>query len=619
LSGPIVETDHGKVEGFDNGAVLPLEIKATVEAFQGIPYAAAPVGENRLRPPQPFTDSWAPQLRSAKQPGQYCAQFSLASDMFAGHEDCLYLNVYRPVGAENGSNIPVIVWIHGGGFIMGDSLHVAAGNWKLYDPTNIVERHGHVFVSMNYRLNGFGFFALPELAAEHPTGSTGNYGLQDQRAAMQWVQTNIRAFGGDPSKVTIQGESAGAFSVMFHLVSPASQGLFHGAIEESGTLAKGCFFQDRTDSFKFHREWAAIQGCNSSGPALLACLRKLPAEHFMVSAAQMVKDWAARLTHSSLPDDIPDWACPLFPTNAWGAVVDGSSDGLPDWPLTLLEAGKFNKVPLISGANINGGALFGWLFPLLWGDLMYPIPTNLTKVAEWFLPKPSDRARFLELYNGADWPASTWSIDRIDRFWRDSFFLCPARETALQWSSHGQPVYEYVFSFAMHTNITSIIHGITSTHGFELPFVFRNDLGLGKIFGEPAKWEAMSDVMSCTWASFVKCQKPKCPSNPPPNCEDVLEHVPEWPAFTPTERKYISFKANTTIESLKFHETFPHDEYPGDDRCNFWRNADLGWQSIRKWPELSENTPTRMNHDEILMMEHLRSKLFPQSKETVMI
>lgn len=165
----------------------------------------------------------------------------------------------------------------------------------------------------------------------------------------------------------------------------------------------------------------------------------------------------------------------------------------------------------------------------------------------------------------------------------------------------------------MHTNISKIIHAIDSTHGFELPFVFRNYVrSLGTVFLEPGKWEAMADVMSCTWASFVKCQKPKCPSNPPPNCEDVLEHVPEWPAFSSTERKYISFKANTTIETLKSHESFPHDEYPGDDRCDFWKTADLSWQSIRTWPEMSEKTKA-------LMMEHLQFKVFAQSEETVVI
>merc|ERR1719203_1738924 len=147
--------------------------------------------------------------------------------------------------------------------------------------------------------------------------------------------------------------------------------------------------------------------------------------------------------------------------------------------------------------------MFGWTFPLLWGSLPYPIPRteNMTKIAEWFLRNTSDQKRFLQLYAGDNWhwhggPAP--NIDRVDRFWRDSWTACPALETAKHWSSHGQTVYRYVFSFPMHTNVTGVIHSITSTHGFELPFVFRNWIkALGPIFLHPREYEAMTDVMSC--------------------------------------------------------------------------------------------------------------------------
>jgi len=266
---------------------------------------------------------------------------------------------------------------------------------------------------------------------------------------------------------------------------------------------------------------------------------------------------------------------------------------------------------LINGANVNGGAMVGWAFPLIWGDWPYPVQDgaggifsvnslrhqmDLSKVARWFLPKKEDQDRLIELYGGQEFDDQvdskhTWIIDRIDRFWRDSFFLCPARETAMHWSSHGQPVYEYVFSFDMHTNVLPIIKDLTATHGFELPFVFRNwDKGLGRAFGHPHQYKKMTDVMSCTWASFVKCQKPKCPSNPPPNCADVLEDVPEWPQFSAQDRQYISLKDNTTIETIKSHVAFPDDEFPGDDRCDFWKTVDFSWQdTIRMWPVEPEN------------------------------
>lgn len=583
-SGPIAMTEHGKVEGIDNHGILT---KATVDSFLGIPYAAPPVGDNRLRPPQRFTESWAPKVRAAKKEGHICAQIEIASGLQFGREDCLYLNVFRPSGVESGFDLPVTVYIYGGGFVMGDSEHIAAGLLKMYDPTNIIEKHGNMFVSMNYRLSGFGFMALPELAEETVTRTTGNYGVQDQRAALQWVQRNIRNFGGDPGKVTIQGESAGAMSIIFHLVSPASRGLYRSAIEESGSITEGCYFQNRSDAYEFNREWAAIKGCNMSGPELVSCLRELPASAFMVGASQMVKDWVARLRHHNpLPADIPRHACELFPANAWGTVVDGSSDGLPDFPKKLLADGNFSDVPLIIGTNINEGAMFGWTFPLLWGGWPYPIPhaENMKKIAEWFLRDPADQAKFLKLYAGDDWTTNE-SIDRVDRFWRDSWTACPALETARYWNSHGQPVYRYVFSFPMHTNITHILHDLTSTHGFELPFVFRNWIGtLGKIFLHPQEYSAMSDVMSCTWASFVRCQKPRCPSDPPPNCGHI--DIPEWPAWQSTDRRYISFKVNTTIEEERAESApYPQDEFPGDDRCDFWKTVDHGWKDIRNpWP-----------------------------------
>merc|ERR1719183_1991325 len=257
----IVETEHGKVMGFHNGNLLK---KATVEAFQGIPYADPPVGENRFRPPQPFSKHWGNFVRPAQKVGPMCLQLQTTeSSRHIGDEDCLYLNVHRPAKVQETAScgqLPVIVWIHGGAFIFGDAQNLVGGKLKLYDPTNIVERHGHVFVGMNYRMSGLGFLALPELAAEHPQGLVGNYGVLDQRAAMQWVQRNIRNFCGDPSKVTIQGESAGSMSVGFHLVSPASKGLFRGAIEESGSVGRRWFLANKTDAFKFNRQWAAIKG-----------------------------------------------------------------------------------------------------------------------------------------------------------------------------------------------------------------------------------------------------------------------------------------------------------------------------------------------------------------------
>ena len=155
-------------------------------------------------------------------------------------EDCLYLDVYAPAGATPASNLPVMFFIYGGGFVFGDSYE-----FGFYDGKHIAKQHNVILVAANYRLSSFGFMALPQLMTE--SGTTGNYGVQDQRFALQWVQQNIRQFGGDPNRVTIFGESAGAMSVCYHVASPASAGLFHAAIVESGTASSPEFFVDYKD------------------------------------------------------------------------------------------------------------------------------------------------------------------------------------------------------------------------------------------------------------------------------------------------------------------------------------------------------------------------------------
>src|SRR5579859_500407 len=199
-----------------------------VVAFKGIPYAAAPVGPLRWRPPQP-APAWSQPL-TANKVGPICMQKYDAKDNGVGplpmSEDCLTLNVWRPF-RETGAALPVMVWIHGGGFVNG------SGTAALYDGSALA-RQGVVVVTLNYRLGRFGFFAQPALDREHPGEPVGNFGLLDQIAALKWVRDNIAGFGGNPGEVTIFGESAGGISVNQLMVSPAARGLFKAAITESG-------------------------------------------------------------------------------------------------------------------------------------------------------------------------------------------------------------------------------------------------------------------------------------------------------------------------------------------------------------------------------------------------
>ena len=238
-----VRTDAGSVEGSTS-------TDGKVQIFKGVPYAAPPVGALRWKEPQPVP-SWQ-GVRKATEFGARCMQGNVFGDMVfrdaAPSEDCLYLNVWAPK-VSAGAKLPVMVWIYGGGFQAGATS----------EPRQDGERLAHkgvVVVSMNYRLGIFGFFSHPELTKESPHHASGNYGLQDQAAALQWVRKNIAAFGGDPQNVTIFGESAGSFSVSALMASPTSKGLIHRAIGESGaffgrTLTAKPLVESEQDGTKF--------------------------------------------------------------------------------------------------------------------------------------------------------------------------------------------------------------------------------------------------------------------------------------------------------------------------------------------------------------------------------
>jgi len=256
--GLVVVTGSGPVEGLEDDGVF---------SYRGIPYAAAPVGDLRWKPPvdpAPWTETL-----TATEKGDICPQaafLGLPSPGFTPSEDCLYINIDTPM---EGANLPVMVWIHGGGFTVGEGIQADGGTVG----DLIARQTGTVVVSMNYRLGQLGFLAHSDLTAESPDDASGNYGLMDQTAALHWVQENIAAFGGDPDQVTIFGESAGAFSVCSHLASAESADLFSKAIIQSGscerpwsTLAAA---ESQGDAF------AEALGCGSEDD-VLACMRAKP-------------------------------------------------------------------------------------------------------------------------------------------------------------------------------------------------------------------------------------------------------------------------------------------------------------------------------------------------------
>jgi len=301
----IVQTANGRVEG----TILP----SGVRAFKGIPYAAPPVGDLRWRPPQPVAnwDGVRPAYRFSPQ----CMQARIFGDMnFRSEgmsEDCLYLNVWTPAESAD-ERLPVLVYFYGGGFMAGD------GSEPRYDGESMAKR-GIVAVTLNYRLGIFGFFSHPELSAESPHGASGNYGLLDQAAALRWVRQNIAAFGGDPERVTIAGESAGSISVSAQMASPLSKDLIAGAIGESGSL-----MGTLTPVPLSEGEASGVQFATAIGATSLADLRA-------ISSTQL-------LEASSKP------GVPRFPI-----TVDGYF--FPESPEQIFATGRQASVPLLLGWN----------------------------------------------------------------------------------------------------------------------------------------------------------------------------------------------------------------------------------------------------------------------------
>src|SRR6202451_572357 len=310
----LVKIDSGTVEGKQQGAI---------RAFLGIPYAAPPVGDLRWKPPAPAA-KWN-GVRSAKEFGAHCMQGKVYGDMTfpdgGNSEDCLTLNVWTPAKKAD-AKLPVMVWIYGGGFAAGGTSEPRQHGEKL-------AARGVIVVSMNYRLGVFGFFVHPELAKESGHNSSGNYGLLDQTAALQWVQRNIAAFGGEPDHVTIFGESAGSFSVSAQMASPLAKGLFQKAIGESGAAF---FSGDLSFEPRSAREEKDAQLVRSKlGVSTLAQLRALPAQKLLDA-----------------------FSPPQSPGFDFSPDVDGYF--LPEPVPAIFAARTQNDVPLLAGWNHDEGS-----------------------------------------------------------------------------------------------------------------------------------------------------------------------------------------------------------------------------------------------------------------------
>ena len=466
-----VKIESGALAGTVAGGVL---------SFKGVPFAAPPVGALRWRAPQPAA-AWT-GVRRATEYGHDCMQEPFPSDAAPlgtkPAEDCLVANIWRPA-ESSGRKLPVMVWIYGGGFVNGGSSPA------VYDGSHFA-RHGIVFVSFNYRLGRFGFFAHPELSRENPDGGLlGNYGYMDQIAALKWVQRNIAAFGGDASNVTVFGESAGGGSVHMLLTSPLAKGLFAKAVIESGG-GRGGLMGPRSvhDIEPSGVALARANGIEGDGPDALAALRALPAEK-VVSGLNMASMGAAAGTY------------------AGGAMVDGKI--VVEDPDKAYRAGRNAKVPVMIGAN---SADIGFASARSMDELFKPFGGNAAKAKAAYDPSNSGDVRVV----GAK--------VAMDRTMEE-----PARFTAAEFARQGLPSYEYRFSYVADS-MRKQWPG--APHATEIPYVF--DTVAAK-YGKdltPAD-EATARAANAYWANFAKTGDPNGPG------------LPHWPRYAPATDGIMDF------------------------------------------------------------------------------
>jgi para-nitrobenzyl esterase len=454
----LVETRRGRVRGRAERGVL---------AFRGIPYAAPPVGKLRLRAPEP-PPPWA-GVREAHASGHGAPQFgSRRGALFtriagaaATSEDCLTLDVVTP--AADGARRPVLVWIHGGAFVMG------AGSALVYGGEGLAKRGDVVVVTLNYRLGALGWLSLGDVAPG--AGFEANLGLRDQIAALEWVQGNIAAFGGDPANVTVFGESAGGMSVGALLGAPRARGLFARAIAQSGA-ADNC--STRAQAEQVARTFLAALGL---APAEAAKLAELPVAALL--AAQRETMWKLALALPGLP---------------FQPAVDG--DVLPAPPLEAIAGGSARGVPLLVGTNRDEWNLF------LLGDAKARgmDEAALRRRFGRFLG-PDAAARAHALYREAlpsASPRARWGAYQTHRV-----FLAPAERLAAAQAPHA-PTFSYLFSWSPPL----VRRQLGACHALEVPLVFgsfRHPLLRGLYLGGA---RAAAHELESAWLAFARAGRP---------------------------------------------------------------------------------------------------------------
>jgi para-nitrobenzyl esterase len=446
-----------------NGLLEGTTEASGIRSFKGVPFAAPPTGALRWREPQPV-QAWK-EIRQAKKFAPRAMQLPLFSDMnFRSDgvsEDCLYLNVWTPAKSAN-EKLPVLVYFYGGGFVAGD------GSEPRYDGESMARR-GIVAITVNYRLGVFGFLAHPELTKESPHKASGNYGFLDQSAALRWVQQNIAAFGGDPKKVTIAGESAGSMSVSAQMASPLSKTLFARAIGESGSMLNTSFGPIPLAE----GEKNGVAFATSIGATSLADLRALPAQQLLEAAG---KPGVTR----------------------FAPTID--SYFFTQSPTATFAAGQQARVPLLVGWNSQEMSA-----PFLLGKEP-PTPENYRQVVQKLYPERA--AEVMKLYPATTAQEAEKSATDLagDRFIAYSTW----KWADMHSQTGGQPVYRYLYARprpAMNPAMGNAPAAKGAAHSAEIEYALGN-LATNEVYAWTPEDYKVSETMQSYFANFIKTGNP---------------------------------------------------------------------------------------------------------------